>query len=179
MACQVLWVHLALRGLEDQLVSVETWEAEPHMCGGGGLPAQQALTWCTKGWLQGHVSVTKEAQVTHYVYQRTRSTGHTVTTLGQPRYTEWSTNFLATHIHDACMKLTCRVLCATSPPSLLCSCNQQNTPVPVDGTTSTVGTSLVMVILAVEVDARTPFVWTGKQKLSPGVAPTPTPLQPL
>lgn len=75
MACQVLWVHLAVLDLEDQLVSVETWEAEPLMCGGGGLPAQQELSWCTKGRQQGHVSLTKEAQVTHYVYQRTRSTG--------------------------------------------------------------------------------------------------------
>lgn len=88
-------------------------------------------------------------------------------------------NLQAMHTQQACVKLTCRVLCATSPPSLLCSCNQQNTPVPVDGTTSTVGTSLVMLRKAVEVDARTPCVWTGKQKLSLAVLPAPTLQQPL
>ena len=133
-----------------------------------------------KGWALGHVTVKEEGQVTHYVYQRTRSTGHmTLQTLGQPNYTEWSTSLTTTHIHEACMKLTCRVLCAISPPSLLCSCNQQNTLVPVDGTTSTVGTSLVMLSMVLEEDVRTPFVWTGKQKLSLAVLLTPTLHQPL
>ena len=79
----------------------------------------------------------------------------------------------AMHTQQVCVKLTCRVLCATSPPSLLCSCNQQNTLVPVDGTTSTVDTSLVMLMTDIEVDARTLFAWTGTHKLSLEVVPTP------
>ena len=82
-------------------------------------------------------------------------------------------NLQAMHTQQACVKLTCRVLCATSPPSLLCSCNQQNTPVPVDGTTSTVDTSLVMLTIIAEVDARTLFVSIGTHKLSLEVVPTP------
>ena len=39
------------------------------------------------------------------------------------------------------MRLTCRVPCATCPPGLLCLCNQQSTPVPLDGTLSTTGNS--------------------------------------
>ena len=91
--------------------------------------------------------------------QRTLNTGHTLPTHGQPSFMEWSMNSMAMHFQDICMTLTCRVPCATCPPGLLYSCNQQSTPVLEGGTRSTTGTSLVMLYIAAGEDARTPSVW--------------------
>ena len=88
MASQALWVHLGYQGPEEWLVPVETQGAGLHTCGGGGLLVQQVLNWCTQGGLLGRVTVRKEAQATHCVYQWTLNTGHTLLTHGQLSYTE-------------------------------------------------------------------------------------------
>ena len=99
MASRVLRDHLVQLGMEEWLVPVETQGAGLHTCGGGGLHVQQVLNWCTQGGLLGRVTVRKEAQVTHCVYQWTLNTGHTLLTHGQLSCTEWSMNLMAMLFH--------------------------------------------------------------------------------
>ena len=99
MASRVLRDHLVQLGIEEWLVLVENQGAGLHTCGGGGLLVQQVLNWCTQGGLLGRVTVRKEAQVTHCVYQWTLNTGHTLPTHGQLSCMEWSTNLAAMLFH--------------------------------------------------------------------------------